>query len=524
MTERPKGKSRAARRGKSPGRGRGKAARDGGRRLSPLARLGRMLGLRWGPRSLGPGQSASDVHRIARSGLFDAEFYAAQLDGKPEWPAGGQHLSEAELIEHYLREGAAEWLNPSRGFDTGLYLQDHAEAADVGRNPLLRFLDAATSPAATETGSENDDASEPVRAIMSRAVAHTPRAFVVPATLAPRNTTRYRVAHLVELVGEDRLTVVDPQSPPEAFFAELDRGAMVILQRLALTEANRDLVARIRSRAALVAYDIDDQIFDANELETWRIRDLGHAPGQYARCMDLADHFLVSTPGLRQKIEARFRRPAHVLVNCLGRELVDLSTAARDARDGTAGPFILGYASGSHTHDEDLRVALPAVEAFLRANPRAEFHAIGDMDFPDSLRAAFGDRVHYQKAVPWRQLPAVLAGFSVQIIPLVDCPFNRCKSHIRVLEAAAVGVPSIVSQVGEPDERVVDGVTGLSCRDDPAAWQRAMQRLHDDAALRQRLADAALRFTLGNFTSDAPPARRRVARILDELGLAQLPG
>ena len=485
------------------------------RRPSGLQPLARLIGLPT-PHSAPP---ASDVHRIAGSGLFDAAFYRDQIAGNDDWSAASLDSSEGGLIAHYLQHGAAAWLNPSREFDTGLYLQTHPGLATRGGNPLLHLID---SRARSGTGHPDDRRTlRPMPPATARVVANTRRVFVVPATLAKRNTTRYPPHHLAALRGEETPTSVDPAQPPPDLFAEIERGAIVILQRLAFTDENRDLLRRIRASAALLAYDIDDQIFDANELEGWRIRGLQHAPGQYARCIALADHLLVSTEGLRAKIERRFGRPAHVVSNCLGREIIALSEAARQEEQTRVpdGRFVLGYASGSHTHDEDLKVALPAIAGFLRANPKAEFHAIGHMDFPDSLREAFGDRVKHRKAVSWQKLPAVLAGFSAQIVPLVDCPFNRCKSHIRFLEAAAVGVPSIVARVGETGATVIDGVTGLTCPDDPAIWQQAIQTLHDDVALRHRLAESARRFVLANFTTDAPLTRRRTAAVFDEFGL-----
>jgi len=514
MTGRQRGKRDKVRKATVPPGGKKRVSRARGA-PSVLRRIARLVGLAGTKKPpAAPRPARSNVSRIAASGLFDLDFYRAQVAGKADWDDGALDTSEAGLIGHYLRHGAAAWLNPSRAFDTGHYIETHPRLARTGENPLLHHVRASRRRG---TAGDEPDAEERAPAARPRVVAHAARAFLVPATIAPRNTTRYRAEHLVELVGEQSLSIIDPKSPPADFFAEVERGAIVILQRLPLTGENRDFVSRIRASAAVVAYDIDDQVFDPSELEDWRIRGLDRAPGQYAQCMALADHFLVSTTGLRDRIERRFRRPAHVVTNCLGREIVALSRAAPE-RSGP--PFVLGYASGSHTHDEDLKVALPAIATFLRANPEAEFHAIGHMDFPEALQQGFGDRVRHRKAVPWRKLPAILAGFSAQIVPLVDCPFNRCKSHIRFLEAAAVGVPSIVSAVGESGVTLLDGVTGLAVPDDTGAWIAAMQSLHDDAALRQRLGAAARRFVLDNVTTDAPALRTRTRRIFDALGLA----
>jgi glycosyltransferase involved in cell wall biosynthesis len=57
-----------------------------------------------------------------------------------------------------------------------------------------------------------------------------------------------------------------------------------------------------------------------------------------------------------------------------------------------------------------------------------------------------------------------------------------------VLEAMATGVPLVTTRVGEAPEAVADGENGLLADvDDVEALVSAVQRIHDDAALRERL-------------------------------------
>ena len=464
-----------------------------------------------------PGASTDDIGRIAESGLFDPNFYLAQRIGPGLRPGKGDEQSDSALIAHYLTKGAALWLDPSRGFSTGFYIDTHPELRDSGENPLLHYLREGRAAGDPPRAAERSDHDIP-SALMAPDAAPPQRTFLIPAAVGSRNTTRYRARHLLELLGEAGPVIVDLAIPPDDFFAEVERGAVVILQRVPLGPENDAFLSRLRATARLVVYDIDDQIFDATEMENWRIRGLDEPPSAYARAMALADQFLVSTADLRDKVERRFGRPAHVVTNCLGGETVARSAAATRPPDAGEA-FVIGYTSDSSTHDEDLAVALPAVERFLKANPAAEFHCIGRMAPPEALQALFGERVQYRKAVSWSDLPSELARFHVQIVPLADCAFNACKSHIRYLEAAAVGVPSIVSAVGEPAVTVFHGVTGLVCGNDTEAWVGALQSLHDDAALVRRLGDAARRFALSHFTTASPFMQARARRVFTDLEL-----
>ncbi|HET7715082.1 MAG TPA: glycosyltransferase [Bauldia sp.] len=449
---------------------------------------------------------------IRDSGLFDAAFYLRQspnLAGKKTDP-----------ISHYLREGARQRKNPSRAFDTGFYLDSNPDVVAAGVNPLVHFLGVGRAEGRKATADPEDwDARDVPTLTMTSEVSRRRPVYLVPAYLAERNTTRYRAYHLAELLADTAVAVIDFRAPPPGFFAQLQDGGIVILQRLPFNKETETFLLRLRESPALIVYDIDDQVFDPNELEDWRLDGLDVPPAQYARCMALADHFLVSTTRLRDKVERRFRRPAHVITNCLNREIVVASEAAAiGPRHAADDPFIIGYASGSKTHEQDLEVVLPALARFLRANPRAELHCIGHLDVPKSLKQEFGSRIVRRRAVHWRKLPEALAQSSVQIVPLADCTFNRYKSHIRFLEAAAVGVPSVVSPVGELAATVVHQETGFVCGD-AESWFEVLQKLHDDPSLRSRVGTAARRHVTTYFTTRSPFLRARAERALGDLEL-----
>jgi glycosyltransferase involved in cell wall biosynthesis len=50
--------------------------------------------------------------------------------------------------------------------------------------------------------------------------------------------------------------------------------------------------------------------------------------------------------------------------------------------------------------------------------------------------------------VPFRELPALVSGFDVGIAPLVDEPFNRARSNVKLKEYASLGIPWLASPIG----------------------------------------------------------------------------
>ncbi|MEW9917978.1 glycosyltransferase [Marimonas sp. MJW-29] len=76
------------------------------------------------------------------------------------------------------------------------------------------------------------------------------------------------------------------------------------------------------------------------------------------------------------------------------------------------------------------------------------------------------------------------------VMPLCDDIFNRCKSAVRVLDAAAVGVPSIVGGVGDLAQVVRDGDTGHIVRS-TEGWLEALRALAEDPLGARRMGRAA---------------------------------
>jgi hypothetical protein len=100
--------------------------------------------------------------------------------------------------------------------------------------------------------------------------------------------------------------------------------------------------------------------------------------------------------------------------------------------------------------------------------------------------------------------------FDIGIAPLADTAFNRCKSSIKTLDYAAMGLPVLASDREAYRGSPADSVGGTLLPDDPDAWFVALSRLARDGPLRQRLSDGArVAFTAGTLGAQA--AKRRAA-------------
>ncbi|MCB2205666.1 glycosyltransferase family 4 protein [bacterium] len=108
-------------------------------------------------------------------------------------------------------------------------------------------------------------------------------------------------------------------------------------------------------------------------------------------------------------------------------------------------------------------------------------------------------------------VPQLLAASDVLTFPSTVPHFAR-----PVIEASAMGLPVVASDLGGPQELVVHGETGfLTAAGDSDALAQALRKLLQDASLRRRMGEAGRTFAAQHF--DAKKNTAQVLRIYDEI-------
>jgi glycosyltransferase involved in cell wall biosynthesis len=168
---------------------------------------------------------------------------------------------------------------------------------------------------------------------------------------------------------------------------------------------------------------------------------------------------------------------------------------------------ILWQGSVSHYIDWfPMREGLQAIVEKYRG--KVKFVIFGSM-FPWIHDIIPADMIEFH---PWSlyeayKLKRGLLNCDINLCPLKDDVFNRCKSAIKWYEASILRVPeATLAQNTEPFHEIQEGVTGLLFRDNEE-FVRKLSLLIEDASLRTRLATAAKEWVLTNRTPDAtiPP-------------------
>ena len=126
----------------------------------------------------------------------------------------------------------------------------------------------------------------------------------------------------------------------------------------------------------------------------------------------------------------------------------------------------------------------------LAEDPRFGLLVVGDgprADVVDDLAHELPGRVTFVRGVPQSEIPAQMRAMDVAVVPYPPQePFYF--SPLKVFEYMATGRAVVASRIGQLDELVRDGDTGLLVPPgDVRALARAVRRLADDDGLRASL-------------------------------------
>lgn len=276
------------------------------------------------------------------------------------------------------------------------------------------------------------------------------------------------------------------------------------------------LVERVRSAGARLLYALDDN-FPAMVSER---KDWVPTPAQLQVAeffLRHADGVIVTTPALKERF-AGLNPRVEVLPNALDERLMPwqrrwpmshllLRLARLARRSRRREPCVIGY-MGTHTHDDDLLMILPALRAVCeRHGGRVALEIVGVIAHPEALQALEGLPVRLIDPGPEnREYPAFLAWFTrlfwwdIALAPLRPSEFNRYKSDIKYLDYSAISAAGIYSRAPAYASAVRDGHTGRLVEDDWRDWEAALETLLSDTMQRLMLGYNALRHLLARRT------------------------
>lgn len=280
--------------------------------------------------------------------------------------------------------------------------------------------------------------------------------------------------------------------PSNALFGSDTSNRHVVISRLCHPQF-RWLPEYLVRRGRPYAYFIDDNFWElAPEVDPHLALFYGHP--YVRRTLDdfvtRASLCIVMSRRLGRYIEARHPavRTAYLVP---GFDINYVAEVARSMPLSTkpATQIRIGYPTSRRTNVTSLLI--PVVEALVRQYPHnLQFEFVGWA--PEALMRLSNVRL-YPHVDDYEAFLALMLSlrWDIAIAPLIGESFETYKTNVKYREYGGCGIAGAYSRVPPYSDYVEDGVTGLLVDNTVDAWVRALRRLIDDGALRQRIVDGA---------------------------------
>jgi glycosyltransferase involved in cell wall biosynthesis len=246
--------------------------------------------------------------------------------------------------------------------------------------------------------------------------------------------------------------------------------------------------ASTRAAGKLVVYDADDDIFTA--AETHRRMELNWTDGKsferleserFERiwAMQQCDGVTVSTQRLATIVRSFTSKPVIVVPNAI--DLRWFRGVVRATNRQIPG-LTIGWAGGRR-HDRDVEAMATAWARIASKFPAVRFVVQGHVP-PVILEHVGRDRLAILPWMPLEAYPAGLAQIDIACAAVADTPFNRAKSQIKVMEAAAAGSAVVASPFYR--DIITDSESGYLC-ESVGEWEDALTVLIERPSLRSMM-------------------------------------
>jgi len=318
----------------------------------------------------------------------------------------------------------------------------------------------------------------------------------------------YRVKYVCDALNQYGLNVAWLEESDLRYF-EL---STLNLRRLLVfrCEATPSLQAFIRNRrkdGVIVIYDIDDLVFDASVIEKNEIDFIAKLADKeklswvnkidsYHRVMSMADKVCVPTAQLKKHATRLFNQCV-VFPNTF--DLTKLKVSNCVARKQRSKNLIIGYASGTPTHEKDFETVKPAIVRLMAYYPDIELRIVGSLDIINgSDFEQFRGRIVTRPLVEHSDLPLDLAEFDINIIPLERNRFTDSKSELKFFESALLNIPSIATSNPVYEQTIRHGENGYLATDHES-WFKLISQLIENVAQRDKLGRSANRDAIKHY-------------------------
>jgi len=292
----------------------------------------------------------------------------------------------------------------------------------------------------------------------------------------------YRVEQPSIAMGNTGKATVITASTISPWFESLCLAADILIVHLLSEHDLLPILVERKSRRLPVIYELSDNIVAPHTgvgIKGWFSDPLNLALSfQYLR---MADAVQVTGPGLEERF--KFGNPRTII---FANQIDSMGSLARpDSRRIT-----IGWA-GSTGHLRDVESTIAIVGQVMRRHLNVDFALMADKEIYRLWAAALpAGRIRYTPPGTLAAYLDFLQTIDIGLAPLLDNPYNHCRSDVKFLEYASRGVVPVLSHITPYLDSAQPGETAFLYRS-PQELGPLLTRLIADAGLRDRIRRAA---------------------------------
>ena len=277
-----------------------------------------------------------------------------------------------------------------------------------------------------------------------------------------------------------------------------------------------------RRLGKVVIYDTDDLIFDRQILQSHyskgsallskkQLKGVFKGADLYKKAISQCDYALTTTPVLKKQLEKMLAQGrVYILPNALDQHSQAASQYSIVKRPGRLNLF---YGSGTRTHDEDFALIAGPLSQILQDYKQVDLIIAGYLTLPDVLQA-FRSRITQIGFLELAEYLYLLRHADINLAPLKSGLFADCKSEIKWLESAALGIPTVASATSVYAEAINHGHDGYVA-DSPAQWLECLRSLIENKSLRLAMGEAAANTARTDY--NLPAIAQKLDQILRDI-------
>ncbi len=318
--------------------------------------------------------------------------------------------------------------------------------------------------------------------------------------------SRYRVDHQMEQLNSNNV------SCDSVFYENLNlelekyyRG--FVFFRCPITNEIKEFIKKAKSNNKVVFYDIDDLVFDKKYTKTIKYLDsmskeeLSQYYDGVNRMQDtlkLCDYATTTTETLAKELQ-KYVKEVYINRNVASERMCELSLKAIKNMEKDKEKIILGYLSGSITHNADFEMILPVITRIMKEKNNVYLKVVGELDLPKELQK-FKDKIIVEKFVDWQKLPNIIRSLDINLAPLEESLFNNAKSENKWSEAGLVKTITVASNVGA-FKVIKNNHDGILCENTEESWYKNLTNLIENEELRNIIAENAYNRVLKDYVT-----------------------